>query len=60
MGSRNAVDETAIAVQQDLYNLERRLATLQLRKPQRQTAITSYFQPSRSSSATERYRTVAG
>ncbi|KAF8416277.1 hypothetical protein EV426DRAFT_433555 [Tirmania nivea] len=40
------VDETAIAVQQDLHNLEHHLATLQLRKPQRQTPITSYFQGS--------------
>ncbi|KAF8422179.1 hypothetical protein EV426DRAFT_606293 [Tirmania nivea] len=37
------VDETAIAVQEDLHNLERRLATLQLRKPQRQTPITYFF-----------------
>lgn len=47
------VDETAIAVQQDLHNLERHLITLQLRKPQRQTPITSYFQPSSSSSAAD-------
>ena len=38
------VDDTAIAVQQDLHNLERHLLALQLRKPQRQTPITSYFQ----------------
>ena len=35
------VDEVAIAVQQDLHNLERRWTALQLRKPQRQTPITS-------------------
>jgi len=49
-----AVDETAVAVQQDLHNLERHLATRQLRRPQRQAPITSYFQPSSSSSAAER------
>ena len=38
-------DETAIAVQQHLHNLERRLAGLQVRKRQRQTPITSHFQP---------------
>jgi len=44
----DVVDDTAIAVQQDLHNFERHLLALQLRKPQRQTPITSYFQLSSS------------
>ena len=44
----DVVDDTAIAVQQDLHNLERHLSALQLRKPQWQTPITSYFQLSSS------------
>ena len=44
----DVVTDTAIAVQQDLHNLEGHLLALQLRKPQRQTPITSYFQLSSS------------
>ncbi|KAF8426726.1 hypothetical protein EV426DRAFT_641112 [Tirmania nivea] len=42
----SATSTRFIAVQQDLHNLERHLAALQLRKPQQKTPITSYFQPS--------------
>lgn len=38
-------DESALAVQKDLSNLERHLSILQLRKTQHQTPITSYFRP---------------
>ena len=34
------------SIQHDLHNLERHLSILQLRKPQRQAPIISYFQPS--------------
>ena len=37
-------DQTAIAIQRDLYNLERHISVLQLRKAHRQTSITSFFQ----------------
>ena len=39
-------DDTAIAVQRDLHNLERHISVLQLRKSHHQTSITSFFQPS--------------
>ena len=38
-----AVDDTAIAVQQDLHNLEHHLLALRFRKPQWQAPITSIF-----------------
>ena len=38
-------DDTAIAVQRDLYNLERHIPVLHLRKSHHQTSITSFFQP---------------
>ena len=39
-------DDAAIAVQRDLYNLERHISVLQLRKSHHQTSITSFFPPS--------------
>ena len=39
-------DETAIAVQRDLHNLECHISVLQLRKAHHQSSITSFFQPS--------------
>ena len=39
-------DDTAIAVQRDLNNLECHISVLQLRKSHYQTSITSFFQPS--------------
>ena len=38
-------DDTGIAVQKDIHSLERHLSILQLRRAQKQTPITSYFQP---------------
>ena len=37
-------DDTGIAVQKDIYSLECHLSILQLRRAQKQTPITSYFQ----------------
>ena len=39
-------DDTAIAVQRGLHNLERHISVLQFRKSHHQTSITSFFQPS--------------
>ena len=38
-------DDTAIAVQRDLHNLECHISVLQLRKSHYLTSITSFFQP---------------
>ena len=38
-------DDTAIAVQRDLHNLERHISVLQLRKSHHQTSITSFSRP---------------
>lgn len=37
-------DETGIVAQQDLFSLKRHLHILQLRRAQKQTPTTSYFQ----------------
>ena len=39
-------DDTAIAVQKDLHNLEPHISILQLRKSHHQTSTTSFFRPS--------------